>query len=293
MATLLLLVLILLAGGPALEAQDDVKAPEGMIYVPGGKFLMGSDVEEGQKPTEESPRHEVVVKPFFISLYEVTNREYARFIEAKGYEKKEYWSEEGRAWLAKANRKLPVDWEKLTKSLGETFPSHPAVGASWFEADAFARYSGKRLLTEAEWERAARGTDGRKFPWGNRFETGVRKKPSGEAGPTYPVGANPADVSPAGAYDMGGNVAEWTSSWLEPYPGTKYPGRNWGKRKVPRGGCWRFMNLSKPVEHKSRVTYRGLFQYPHTHGYTFIGIRLAKDVPTKKPEEKPEKKPAK
>ena len=139
------LLLLAVLAAPPLRAEGDVKVPEGMTYVPAGKFVMGRDAMEGEKPTEDTPRHEVVLKPYFIGLYEVSNREFARFLEAKGYEKKEHWSKEGWAWLEKAGRKAPFGWEQLGKELGAEFPSHPVVGVSWFEAEAYAGWAGRRL----------------------------------------------------------------------------------------------------------------------------------------------------
>ncbi len=284
----LLAAVVLLA--PALGAKEEKApppAPPGMILIPGGKFMMGVDPAEGEKPTNESPRHEVVLAPFYVDRFEVTNRRYAKFLKAKGYEKEEYWSKEGRAWLARSKRKRPRHWEELSKELGAQFPDHPVVGVSWYEAEAFARFEGKRLLTEAEWERAARYTDERLYPWGNDLEDGLREKPEGEKGKTYPVGANPADVTPEGVRDLGGNVSEWTASWFAPYPGTKARSRYWGqdakrRLKVARGASWRFLYEGpRPAARKCRATYR-LFMYPHDRGYSFIGIRLARSVPTPK-----------
>jgi formylglycine-generating enzyme required for sulfatase activity len=290
--TVLTLLLVSLAvAWPAAVAQESAAIPKGMILVPAGSFQMGVDGEED--PSIASPMHEVKLKAFYIDRYEVTNGDYAKFIDAKGYEKKEHWSADGWKWLEKAGRKLPKKWESIRKTLKDDFDKHPVVGVSWFEAEAYAKYAGKRLPTEAEWERAARGTDQRKFPWGNSFEDGYRKKPTGEVGRTVKGGTNAADKSPVGAMDMGGNVAEWTASWLSPYPGTKAKSRYWGKDairrlKVARGGSWRFLDEGpRPVEHKCTVTYR-MKEYPHDNGYTFVGFRLAKDVPVKKAA--PEKK---
>jgi iron(II)-dependent oxidoreductase len=273
---------VLLALFPAtVGADEEPEIPPGFIYVPGGKFLMGTDSDE---PTNESPMHEVVVEPYLISRHEVSNGQYAKFIEAKGYETEKFWSEEGWKWRqGEYGRALPVEWEELKKQLGDEFDRHPVVGVCWYEADAYARWAGRRLPTEVEWERAARGTDARLFPWGNEFEHGLRRKPEGEAGRTYPVGANPADVSPVGAFDMGGNVSEWTATTFGPYPGTKYESRYWGedarrKLKVARGGSWRYIDDARePVAHKCRVTYR-LIQVRPAVGCPFVGFRLAADL---------------
>jgi formylglycine-generating enzyme required for sulfatase activity len=152
------------------------------------------------------------------------------------------------------------------------------VGISWFEAEAFARFSKKRLPTEEEWERAARGTDGRRFPWGNVFNEVLRKNTSG----TLPVGKPKEDRSAAGVFNMGTNVSEWTASWFDGYPGTKFKSRYWGEKakkrfRVARGGSWRSMSMPKAAaEYRSAATFR-VFQYAHDDGYPFIGLRLAMD----------------
>ncbi|MEN8149754.1 MAG: formylglycine-generating enzyme family protein [Planctomycetota bacterium] len=293
MRRFLIPVLALILAACAAAGADEKSKPstDGMILVPAGEFSMGTDVPEGEKPTNESPKHKVTLDAFYISKYEVTNAEYAKFIDAKGYEKKEHWSEAGWKWLAKAGRKAPEEWEKLKKGLGDEFGEHPVVGISWYEADAYSRWAGKRLPTEAEWERAARGTDGRKFPWGEEFEQGLRKKPPEEKGRTTKKGLNRGDVSAVGAHDMGANVCEWTATEYGPYPGTKMKSRYWpqeggkaAKRrlKVARGGSWRVIDEGpRPQPHKCRCAYRQVQYFPDD-GYPFIGFRLAMDVPKKK-----------
>jgi formylglycine-generating enzyme required for sulfatase activity len=286
----LLLVLFLAAVAAAQEKPDAKPDPKpdttGMILVPAGAFSMGVDLEEGEKPTIDSPMHEVKLPAFYIARHEVTNAEFAKFLVAEGYGKKKYWSEAGWKYIREAKRDRPEKWDELKKSLGDDFDRHPVVGVSWFEAEAFAAFVGKRLPTEEEWERAARGTDKRKFPWGDRFEEGLRKKPAGEKGRTTIVGLNRRDVSPVGAYDMGGNVCEWTGSWYGPYPGTKAKSRYWGedakrRLKVARGGSWRVIDEGpRPQPNRCRTTYRQVQYFPDD-GYPFIGFRLAMDAPAK------------
>jgi formylglycine-generating enzyme required for sulfatase activity len=251
-----------------------------MLFVPGGTFVMGRDVEG--EPTNDSPAHPVELSPFFIDRYEVTNARFEKFIAAKGYESLGFWSEEGRKWLETSKRKLPEGFEDLKKSIGKDFLLHPVVGISWYEAEAFANFEGGRLPTEAEWERAARGRDGRTYPWGNEFKDGFTDTIDPKAR-TRTVGGNPADVSAEGLFDMGGNVAEWTASRFEGYPGTKYPGRWWGptaKRyfRVARGGSWRDISRGmRAAEHEFRATRR-LWEYAQENGQSFIGVRLAKSA---------------
>jgi len=283
LAPVLILVILgvpFLGSAEPLGAREPEPAPAGMVLVPAGSFLMGTDA--GEEPTNESPAHKVTLKAFWIDRYEVTNKRFAAFVEAKGYESAELWSEAGRAWLAKSDRKLPIDWEKREKELGAAFGKHPVVGVSWFEADAFARFAKMRLPTEPEWERAARGTDGRKYPWGNAFERGYPEEEREDARGTVPIGTNSNDRSAAGVFDLGGNVSEWTASWFAGYPGTKFKSRLWDetaprRTRVVRGGSWRILALGeRAAKHQSRVTYR-IFRYPCPIGSPSVGFRLARD----------------
>ena len=189
-------------------------AKENMVYIPGGEFIMGSD--EGNE--DEKPQRTVYVDGFNIDIYPVTNAEYKEFVDATGHAPPHHWE-------------------------GNTYPEgkgdHPVVWVSWHDAQAYCQWAGKRLPTEAEWEKAARGTDGRKWPWGNTFDpTKCNAKESG-IGETTPVGKYPEGVSPYGVMDMAGNVWEWTADWYEAYPGSSYQSTRFGKKnKVMRGGSW-------------------------------------------------------
>ncbi len=198
-----------------------------MVYVPDGKFWMGSDDGDALAYRDEKPRHEVFVKGFWIDRTPVTNAEYRRFVEARGHKKPGHWKREH----------IPQDKE-----------NHPVVNMSWRDAQAYCRWrSGEagadvRLPTEAEWEKAARGTDGRRYPWGDKFDP--QKCNSGEGGPsgTTPVGHHsPAGDSPYGLADVAGNVWEWASSLYKSYPYDREDGREdlaAVGRRVVRGGSW-------------------------------------------------------
>ncbi len=242
----------------------ETSTPEGMVYIPGGQFMMGSTGQEGkmgfQIGVDEVPQHKVEMKPFYIDRYEVTNAQYQKFIDATG-------------------RPTPVDhhdptfysWVNNKPPAGQE--NHPVVYVSWYDADAYCRWTGKRLPTESEWEKAARGTDGRAWPWGDTFDG--TKCNVYEFSPlwTTPVGSYPEGVSPYGVYDMCGNVAEWTDSWYQPYPGSKLQRASFGEHfKVARGGAWPL-----PYEPWSRATNRNLAQ-PPDYQHRSLGFRCAKDA---------------
>jgi len=185
-----------------------------MVYIAGGEFIMGSD--DGNE--DEKPQRAVNLDGFNIDIYPVTNADYKAFVDATG-------------------QPPPHHWE------GSTYPEgkgdHPVVWVSWHDAQAYCQWAGKRLPTEAEWEKAARGTDGRKWPWGDTFDPAKCNAKESGIGETAPVGKYPEGASPYGVMDMAGNVWEWTADWYEAYPGSSYQSTRFGqKNKVMRGGSW-------------------------------------------------------
>lgn len=219
-----------------------------MVLVPAGSFLMGStdediekEIEEASKPRgpalagqrgkrrrvakiewykKEIPQRKVWLNAFWMDKFETTNKQYREFIRGGGYNKREYWSREGWQWRSDNNISQPRYWG--SKKYGKE--DFPVVGVSWYEADAYAGWCGKRLPTEAEWERAARGTDGLKYPWGDQWN-GKRcnwadnGNEDGYRALSW-VGAFKDGVSPVGYYDMAGNVCEWCSDWFDLYCST-------------------------------------------------------------------------
>ena len=178
-----------------------------MALIPGAEFTMGSNSGDA----DESPAHTVSVSSFWIDITETTNDEFAAFMQATGY-------------------------NAPAVQLGEG--NHPVTRVTWSDADAYCTWAGKRLPTEAEWEYAARGTDGRTYPWGNDWdaakvngrETGIRS--------TTAVGSFGAGASPFGLLDMVGNVREWTADWYQAYPGSSFYSQFFNKFRVHRGGGW-------------------------------------------------------
>ncbi len=204
--------------------QATITAPDGMVYVPGGRFEMGrSNGDEYERPA-----HTVEVDPFFIDRTEVSNEQYQRFVTA-------------------TNHRAPTHWQN--GSLASVEAKLPVVNVSWDDATAYARWAGKRLPTEAEWEFAARGTDGRLYAWGNTWNPSASNAGHGSSGHIAEVGHFPSGASPFGAMDMCGNVWEWTSSSLQSYAEGHQeiaPG------KVIRGGAF-----DVPSD-RTTATYRGV-----------------------------------
>ena len=212
------------------ERLATIEVPGGMALVPTGEFLMGSDPQKDRAAgPQEQPMHRVYLDAFRIDRYEVSNVEYLRFVLATGMDWPKFWRE---------------------SPFPEKVALHPVINVSWHEADAYCRWAGKRLPTEAEWEKAARGEDGRVFPWGNEPAGWIKSNiahPGSKRGFKYPPLANvnryDKGVSPYGVYQMAGNVSEWVADWFDPeYYQRSLSGNPTGpaagELKVFRGGSW-------------------------------------------------------
>jgi formylglycine-generating enzyme required for sulfatase activity len=218
----------------------------GFVQVPAGPFLMGSSEDDPDADDDEFPRHELTLPTYYVGRTEVTNAQFRPFVEGDGYTNPDYWSDDGWAWREDRNRTQPYYWD----SDGWNGDEQPVVGISWYEAMAYTRWlsaqTGEdyRLPTEAEWEKAACGTDDHLYPWGNEPPNEERANfgtPFSDGGRTVPVGSYPAGASPYGALDMAGNVLEWTRSVYQDYPYDPNDGREdisspAGKRFTLRGG---------------------------------------------------------
>ena len=148
---------------------------------------------------------------YWIDQYPVTNEKYRAFILADGYGNQAYWSVEGWKWKAENNIIVPEYWNDTEWNKAD----HPVVGVNYYEAEAYAKWAGKRLPTEREWEKAARGEDGREYPWGDEFDKNKCNSSEAAIGHTTPVTQYPKGVSPYGCYDMAGNVWEWCADWYD------------------------------------------------------------------------------
>lgn len=206
-----------------------------MVWIPAGEFIMGSE-EFGP----EMPMRKVHLPGYYIDAYPVTNAEYKRYMLATYAIAPRHWG----------GMEIPPGLE-----------NHPVHRISWFEAVMYTEWAGKRLPTEAEWEKAARGTDGRRWPWGNEFnEDNALVWDRGDYLMTVPVDAHPGGVSPYGVHEMVGNVEEWCADWYDAYPGSPYKGKAFGKKfKVLRGGNSFF------TQNHARCAYR-CFTRPEDSG---------------------------
>jgi len=237
---------------------------ECMLRVPAGEFLMGSDSGDA----DERPQRRVYLDAFEIDQYKVTNVQYRRFLAATGRAGPQRWPER----YAHLVPGRDPNWRGATYPAGETL--HPVVGVGWTDAMAYCAWAGKRLPTEAEWEKAARGIDGRRYPWGDEWQAGRANTREAGVGYTQPVGSYPAGASPYGALDMAGNAWEWVSDLYDRQYYTYAPDRNpsgpstgTGERML-RGGAW-----DSPPDHV-RASYRNA---THFFGPNFrAGFRCAR-----------------
>jgi formylglycine-generating enzyme required for sulfatase activity len=254
------------------------------VYVPAGCFVMGTTDEQGEyastleapfwargRISSEKPAHEVcITKGYWIDKYEVTNEAFNAFIKAGGYTNPEFWSEKGLEWLSdqEVNRlslRCPNDNEA----------THPKVCVTWYEAEAYAKWRGGSLPTEAQWEFAARGEESLIYPWGNEWDASKANVMDSDG--TMPVGSFPEGASWVGALDMAGNAMEWVADWLSADYSTLTEIRDdpTGIRlsavKIEKGGWWG----SNPVV--SRSAYRH-FEDPPTYQDHHIGFRIVSPV---------------
>ena len=249
-------------------------------WVPAGSFLMGTSDDEADAVRDldppfwvkgelrsEQPQHEVrLTSGFWIDKHEVTNSAFQAFVDDGGYLKQDYWSEDGRKWLeGKSSSSIPVSCANE-----EEEPDHPRVCVTWYEAEAYARWRGGQLPTEAQWEYAARGPQSLIYPWGNTFDSS-KANVVDSSGLTR-VGSYLEGASWVGAHDMAGNAMEWVQDWLD----TEYyksgirddpPGPETGRRKIEKGGWWG----SNPFV--ARAAYRH-FEDPPQYQDHHIGFRV-------------------
>ena len=225
------LIFALFLGFYTLCSQNVPVSPKGMVYVASGNFIMGSEYGD----PDEKPVHTAFTQAFFIDAYEVSNEEFFKFDSSFKF--------------------------------SDTKKSNAAI-VTWSQANAYAKWAGKRLPTEIEWEKAARGVDGRIFPWGDTFDNSyVVWDQRNSRGKSI---AKPE--SPYGCFDMAGSVWEWTADWYQPYPGNEKTMEQYGEKyKVMRGGS-NFNNQSfLRTSQRYYLLPEDLRAYP-------VGFRCVKDV---------------
>jgi formylglycine-generating enzyme required for sulfatase activity len=227
-----------------------------MVAIPGGEYLIGRNSGDFLDPYEK-PQHTVTLRPFYIDRTEVTNADYQKFIEATGHP-------------------APASWVGGRFEDGKEL--FPVTGVTLSDAEAYARWAGKRLPTEEEWEAAAHGRTPTVFPWGDTFDPSRANVKASGLGVPVRVGTYPAGASPFGVLDMTGNVWEWTASEAQLYPGSNEKPPSWDKPLNPgtrlqiiRGGA--FTEDTK----RCTVTYRNWV--PSDFKSRELGFRCAQDQP--------------
>ncbi len=247
------------------------KASIGLLKrIPGGEFRVGSRFHR-----REYPPRIAQVGEFQLAHVPVTVSQYAAFVESGAAREKNWWSAEGWNWLSgreegwgRISRSEPADWKAQ-----QSTPFHPVTGVTVYEAEAYCAWLSAqkqrilRLPSEEEWEFAARGEDGRPFPWGEEFVATFANTVESGRGSALDASSLPGDVSPFGVADLCGNVQQWTSSVYTPLPGEVYPPST---LRVARGGSFH------DTAYGSRASYRRA--YPPGYFYPFLGFRLAAEV---------------
>ena len=247
--------------GSTMVGQDGMT----LLYVPKGEFVRGSKEDDPNADRDEEPQRSIYLDAFWIDQTEVTNEMFATFLNKEGNQE-----EGGTTWLEIDDGDVLISESGGTFQSKEGFANHPVIEVSWYGAKAYCEWAGRRLPTEAEWEKAARGTDGRKYPWGNEDVAGnllnlcdkncswsnrINSIDDGYAR-TAPVGTYPDGASPYGALDMAGNVWEWVADWYDAEyykdaPENNPQGPTTGQYRGVRGGSW-YLNGVRPVRAGNR-----------------------------------------
>ncbi|MBW3667948.1 MAG: ergothioneine biosynthesis protein EgtB [Actinobacteria bacterium] len=272
---------------PVAPRSPSGATPAGEVLVEGGPFVMGTSTDPWAYDNER-PAHVVDVPAFFIDTTPVTNAAYAEFVDDGGYDDPRWWTPDGWKWRQSEGLVAPQFWQRDGEGWGrlrfgftEPLPAdQPVQHVCWYEGDAYARYRGKRLPTEAEWEKAASWDAAagakRRYPWGDSPPTVTHANLGGRHFEPAGAGAYPSGASPSGCLAMVGDVWEWTASDFVPYPGFRaFPYREYSEvffgseYKVLRGGSWATDAVAV------RTTFRN-WDYP-VRRQIFAGFRCARD----------------
>ena len=256
---------------------EDTGPAAGMVWIAGGHFIMGDDEER----PEERSAHPVTVSGFWIDRHEVTNAQFAAFLQASGVPagdprlRENTRAPDRRTWVALDDAESRISEANGRFAVEPGYERHPVNEVTWNGARAYCSWRGARLPTEAEWEAAARGREGRIFPWGSEPPTAQRAVFARRSNETEPVGARPAGATPEGMHDLAGNVAEWTSTLYRPYPYRAGDGREDAQapgERVTRGGD----HVFDAAPEKLRASFRAGFSRAVAAGHRHIGFRCAR-----------------
>jgi formylglycine-generating enzyme required for sulfatase activity/energy-coupling factor transporter ATP-binding protein EcfA2 len=230
-----------------------------MVLIPAGTFLYGSREDDKIASSDEKPQRVIDLPAFYIDKFPVTNEQFCRFLNDKKPDEKSLndWIDLGGSFL---KEKCRITKKDTKFRIENGYEGHPVIYVTWYGADAYAKWAGKRLPTEQEWEKAARGTDGRNYPWGNEFRSEACNTFESKIEGTSKVDRFSQGKSPYGCYDMSGNVWEWTDS--------RYDEKE--NREVLRGGSWDCYQVL------ARCAFRGRFD-PDSRGFG-IGFRCARTI---------------
>jgi formylglycine-generating enzyme required for sulfatase activity len=286
-----------------IEALGDPQVIRGedgseMVLVPAGEFWMGATpdgleavrqhckqnpnieyCQNGHYERNELPRHRVTLDAVYLDRFEVTNALFEKFVRATGHRPLAetegagvVWFRQDRRW--QWSRIKGATWRAPDGPGSSAQAAYPVVQVSWFDAVAYCTWAGKRLLTEAEWEKAASGVEGYRFPWGNVWDPTRSNSGRGDNSASAPVGTYPGGASPYGVQDMAGNVWEWVADWYdEGYygasPSHNPPGPAVGTSRVVRGGAW---NNGSTLSETSRR--QGIVPSRHSN---VLGFRCARN----------------
>ena len=311
----LLISFVALSPSPVIAAQSKIKADiSDMVLIPAGDFVMGSDLVEktnkrgefgNTKPwyLDEHPQHKSYLPAYYIEEHEVTNGQYLKYILDTDEKPLTYWIKNGYVLRAKLDKLQKVDVDKLRQlaanvfhidkdttkmskselvaDISEVLHAMDKLAVSevtWYQASQFCRWEGLRLPSEAEWEKAARGSTGNIFPWGNEWKSNMSNTGSEQWDLNIaPVESYKSDKSVFGIYDLAGNVSEWVNDWYKPYQGSDYKSKDFGEKyKVVRGAGWSGGEGHYALKLFQRASYRG--DLPPNGSFDDVGFRCAADV---------------
>ncbi|NOX42402.1 MAG: formylglycine-generating enzyme family protein [Gammaproteobacteria bacterium] len=309
-----LLIIILFHYQAVAKDGPPVTAKEGMVLIPSGEFIMGSNKVDDEtnkslgvgnaKPwyVDEHPERKINLPAYYIDKYEVTNKQYKEYVKKAEYSPPTHWIESGYILSMKISRVLELDAEKLRTLVIKVFKldidtrkmskeqlikaiqdrlsymdTLPVIYVNWYDANGFCKYTGGRLPTEQEWEKAARGSNGNEFVWGNEWKVSMSNTGDEEWGDGIaPVGSYKTDISSYKVADLAGNVSEWVDDWYQSYPGSDYKSNDFGKNyKVLRGAAW-----GREGHYAISLFQRGAYRFDLTPQsvHADLGFRCAKDA---------------